>query len=90
MADRNEYFSAEIERLGDDDLLPTLQFFVRGKSPIAEADGQRKQVLVFEDGVNFNDKIEGSDESHQCSKLTKRAYLDALTAQAITSITIRG
>ena len=33
--------------------LPVVRFFKRGQSPISEASGHRKQVLIFQKGVNL-------------------------------------
>lgn len=52
MANINEYFKEELERLNANDTIPRVRFFNPGTSPIAEPDGLRKQVLVFEHGVN--------------------------------------
>ena len=80
MATRNEYFADEISRLADDDFLPNLMFYKRGTSPIAEPGGHRKQVLVFEQGVNFNGTFAEGDDAPQVSRLTKRDYINHLAA----------
>ncbi|KTD11973.1 hypothetical protein Lgra_1431 [Legionella gratiana] len=44
----NQDFRYQIEHLSDGAALPMVRFFKRGQSPISEAEGHRKQVLVFQ------------------------------------------
>lgn len=43
----NQDFRYQVEKLEPDVLLPTIRYFKRGESPISEAGGHRKQVLIF-------------------------------------------
>lgn len=44
----NQDFRYQVGHLSDGTELPTVRFFKRGQSPISEAGGHRKQVLVFQ------------------------------------------
>jgi phenylacetate-coenzyme A ligase PaaK-like adenylate-forming protein len=48
LVDMNQDFRYQIEHLTDGAALPLVRFFKRGQSPISEAGGHRKQVLVFQ------------------------------------------
>ncbi len=47
LASLNQDFRYQLENLDVGTDLPVVRFFARGTSPISEADGHRKQVLVF-------------------------------------------
>ena len=47
LVDLNQDFRYQVEKLDDEAVLPMIRFFKREESPIAEAGGHRKQVLVF-------------------------------------------
>ena len=53
LAQHNQDFNYQVGHLGDNETLPNVRFFKRGKSPISEADGHRKQVLIFKKNVNL-------------------------------------
>lgn len=48
LAKLNQDFRYQLESLDRGTELPAVRFFMRGQSPISEAGGQRKQVLVFQ------------------------------------------
>jgi phenylacetate-coenzyme A ligase PaaK-like adenylate-forming protein len=64
LAQHNQDFSYQIDHLGENETLPAVRFFLRGKSPISEADGHRKQVLIFKKNVNLaaNYEFPGTNE----------------------------
>ncbi|MFI4962829.1 MAG: hypothetical protein ACHP6H_03115, partial [Legionellales bacterium] len=49
----NQDLSYQVAKLDTNTPLPMVRFFKRGQSPISEAGGHRKQVLIFEKGVNL-------------------------------------
>lgn len=48
LAELNQDFRYQLESLEQGSELPMVRFFMRGQSPISEAGGHRKQVLVFQ------------------------------------------
>lgn len=54
LASLNQDFRYQLEHLEAGTDLPVVRFFKRGESPISEADGHRKQVLIFQQGVNLS------------------------------------
>ncbi|CDZ77986.1 hypothetical protein BN59_02282 [Legionella massiliensis] len=48
LASLNQDFRYQLESLDEGSVLPVVRFFKRGQSPISEAGGHRKQVLVFQ------------------------------------------
>jgi hypothetical protein len=54
LAELNQDFRYQLERLDVGTDLPVVRFFKRGESPISEAGGHRKQVLIFQKGVNLD------------------------------------
>ncbi|MBA3537688.1 MAG: hypothetical protein H0T84_13950 [Tatlockia sp.] len=48
LASLNQDFRYQLESLDEGTDLPVVRFFTRGQSPISEAGGHRKQVLVFQ------------------------------------------
>lgn len=65
----NQDFRYQVEKLDGKINLPKIRFFKRGESPISEAGGHRKQVLVFEKGVNLDKAYEFPDEM-RCRDVT--------------------
>lgn len=53
LASLNQDFRFQLERLDDGIKLPMVRFFKRNQSPISEAGGHRKQVLIFQKDVNL-------------------------------------
>ena len=53
LAQLNQDFRYQLESLDAGTELPVVRFFKRGQSPISEASGHRKQVLIFQKGVNL-------------------------------------
>ncbi|MFJ1269769.1 phenylacetate--CoA ligase family protein [Legionella lytica] len=49
----NQDFRYQVEQLDEGTPLPLVRFFKRHQSPISEAGGHRKQVLIFQKGVNL-------------------------------------
>ena len=47
LAEINQDFRWQLEQLDPNDLFMNVRFYNRGYSPISEAGGHRKQVLVF-------------------------------------------
>ncbi|MGQ3887920.1 phenylacetate--CoA ligase family protein [Legionella sp. CNM-1927-20] len=54
----NQDFRYQLEKLDLGNPLPAVRFFKRGQSPISEAGGHRKQVLVFQRGANLTKNYE--------------------------------
>jgi phenylacetate-coenzyme A ligase PaaK-like adenylate-forming protein len=80
MSDKNEYFAEEIQRLGDNDVLPKIRIYKRLESPIIEPGGQRKQVMVFKKGDNVTKEGLGEkNRDYRVAYLTKSDYLRLLT-----------
>lgn len=67
LASINQDFRWQLEQLDENSLLMNVRFFNRGTSPISEAGGHRKQVLVFNQS-NLPDDFELSDNK-DCSKI---------------------
>ena len=53
LTELNQDFRYQIQHLSETADLPTVRFFKRGESPISEAGGHRKQVLIFQKKVNL-------------------------------------
>ncbi len=81
MADKNEYFREEIERLGEDDLLPKIRIYKRRESPIIEPGGQRKQVMVFKKGDNVTKEDLGEKSRDYIVSNLKKSDLLRLLAE---------
>src|SRR3990167_648327 len=73
IAELNQDFRWQLSQVSPGDDLPTIRFYQRGTSPIAEAGGQRKQVLVFEKGVNLDKDYAFPQETSTSVTLKKSA-----------------
>lgn len=60
----NQDFRYQLQSLDTGTDLPLVRFFKRGESPISEADGHRKQVLIFQQGVNVDAEHPGLAQSY--------------------------
>lgn len=58
LSELNQDFRYQLAKIDVGTDLPTVRFFKRGASPISEAGGHRKQVLIFEKGVNLDANYE--------------------------------
>ncbi|MCC5792749.1 MAG: hypothetical protein JJT82_09125 [Legionellaceae bacterium] len=54
LADLNQDLRYQLEQVETVAAFPAVRFFKRGQSPISEAGGHRKQVLIFQQGVNLD------------------------------------
>lgn len=61
----NQDFSFQVNDLDDNKILPVVRFFKRGQSPISEANGHRKQVLIFNQN-NLPENYELPEDSQDC------------------------
>ena len=50
----NQDFHYQVDKLDENTPLPVVRFYKRYQSPISEAGGHRKQVLIFQPGVNLD------------------------------------
>jgi len=80
MAVLNQDFRYQLDSLGDGVELPKVRFFTRGNSPISEANGHRKQVLIFERDVNLEANYAFPD-ADKCSVVSITMYRDILQEQ---------
>lgn len=64
LASINQDFRYQLEKLDEGTLLPIVRFFKRNQSPIAEAHGHRKQVLIFQKEINLPKDYEFPDEEN--------------------------
>lgn len=64
LVDLNQDFRYQVEKLDDEAVLPMVRFFKRENSPISEAGGHRKQVLVFQKDINLPEGYEFPDEEN--------------------------
>ncbi|MFA6302963.1 MAG: hypothetical protein WC627_07505 [Legionella sp.] len=62
----NQDFRFQVDKLDDRTPLPMVRFFRRGESPIIDAGGERKQVLVFERRVNLKEDYRLPAEDKCC------------------------
>ena len=76
----NQDFKYQFDKLADGVELPTIRYFKRGQSPISDAGGHRKQVLIFERGVNLDKEYHFPDEQN-CTSFTLRKPALRLEAQ---------
>ncbi|KTC85028.1 phenylacetate--CoA ligase family protein [Legionella brunensis] len=61
----NQDFRYQVEKLDEGTPLPVVRFYKRNQSPISEAGGHRKQVLIFQKGVNLPNDYQFPDKE-QC------------------------
>lgn len=80
LAQSNQDFKYQLDKLLEGVELPTIRYFKRGQSPISEAGGHRKQVLIFEKGVNLHKEYLFPDEEN-CTSFTLRKSALLLEAQ---------
>lgn len=66
LAKLNQDFCYQLEKLDDGIKLPMVRFFKRHQSPISEAGGHRKQVLIFQKNVNLPKDYQFPDDSNCC------------------------
>lgn len=79
----NQDFRYQIEHLNDGTALPMVRFFKRGQSPISEAEGHRKQVLVFQkENLPENYNFPGRDVCRGIRVPMNRALLTAEQEQS--------
>jgi hypothetical protein len=64
LAHLNQDFRYQLEQLDRGTELPMVRFFKRNQSPISEAGGHRKQVLIFQKGVNLDKEYQFPNESN--------------------------
>lgn len=86
LIDMNQDFRYQMEHLQDGEFLPTIRIFKRGESPISEAGGYRKQVLVFQkenlpENYNYPDKT-------KCQESTLVMSREILTQPQKTAATL--
>ncbi|AHE66644.1 hypothetical protein [Legionella oakridgensis] len=62
LARMNQDVRYQLQQLDHGAELPVIRFFKRGQSPISEAGGHRKQVLVFQRGANLPANYQFPDE----------------------------
>ena len=63
----NQDFRYQIDKLDEGVALPKVCFFKRNQSPISEAGGHRKQVLIFQKGVNLPVDYQYPDADNFCA-----------------------
>ncbi len=61
----NQDLRYQVEKLAPDVLLPTIRYFKRGESPISEAGGHRKQVLIFHE-KNLPENYRVPEDEEKC------------------------
>ncbi|RUR13183.1 hypothetical protein [Legionella sp. km772] len=72
----NQDFRYQVEHLNDGTELPMVRFFKRGQSPISEAGGHRKQVLVFQkENLPEHYNFPNPDQCRGVSLLMSRSLL---------------
>ncbi|USQ14624.1 hypothetical protein J2N86_04745 [Legionella lytica] len=62
----NQDFRYQVDQLDEDTPLPLVRFFKRNQSPISEAGGHRKQVLIFQKNVNLPEDYQFPDAEQCC------------------------
>ncbi len=62
----NQDFRYQVEKLDEGTALPLVRFFKRHQSPISEAGGHRKQVLIFQKNVNLPEDYQFPGEEQCC------------------------
>ncbi len=82
LVNMNQDFRYQVEHLTDGTALPMVRFFKRGQSPISEAGGHRKQVLVFQkENLPEHYALPNKDQCQGISLLMSRELLaDTQTA----------
>lgn len=82
LAEHNQDFRWQLDKLQGTNPLPTLRFYKHGQSPISDAGGHRKQVLIFEKGVNLDQSYSFPDEAICRSITLNKADLKQASATA--------
>lgn len=59
----NQDFRYQLQSLDEGTSLPIVRFFKRHHSPISESGGHRKQVLIFQKGINLDNEYMFPNES---------------------------
>lgn len=85
LTNMNQDFRYQVEHLVDGTDLPMLRFFKRGQSPISEAGGHRKQVLVFQK-ENLPENYAFPSEANCCGislPMSRDILVESKTATAL-------
>lgn len=64
LSNLNQDFRYQLEKLDSGTALPMIRYFKRHTSPISEAGGHRKQVLIFQKGINIAEDYQFPDANN--------------------------
>lgn len=78
MANANQDFAYQLKNLPLDTELPAVRFFSRKMSPIQDADGHRKQVLIFKSGKNLDEHYHYPEKETDSARYTIKMTQDFL------------
>jgi phenylacetate-coenzyme A ligase PaaK-like adenylate-forming protein len=82
LASLNQDFRYQLESLDEGTQLPVVRFFTRGQSPISEAGGHRKQVLVFQkENLPENYLFPESEDCHKAVSIKMEPSILSANAQ---------